>query len=270
MSLILCRREPAAHPLYIEKLGVHIYSAQELCYVICQYPLLAMDGFVDDRLREFVADGLQMGFLAMKMEKTARGGGSDEEILMMILQECGYCSAAEIGKYKQQLAGYRKMRREEYEKATADFYYSLGQYRAAIDKYQEILDRGRLNLMDDEFAARLWSNIGASYAGMFWFERAMHAYEMSYGLSKSEDTVKRMYQLTLFAPKLAVKERYQSLITADMAAKWAAEVEEFKESACGTDEVQEVVLMFQKDPLKRAAACERKLGGWKKAYRAMV
>ena len=54
MSLILCRQEPVRHPFYIERLGVHIASSQELCYVIYQNPLLALDGFVDDRLIEFI------------------------------------------------------------------------------------------------------------------------------------------------------------------------------------------------------------------------
>ena len=50
MSLILCRQEPVRHPFYIERLGIHIASSQELCYVIYQNPLLVLDGFVDDRL----------------------------------------------------------------------------------------------------------------------------------------------------------------------------------------------------------------------------
>ena len=54
MSLILCRQEPVRHPFYIERLGVHIASSQELCYVIYQNPLLVLDGFVDDRLIEFI------------------------------------------------------------------------------------------------------------------------------------------------------------------------------------------------------------------------
>ena len=54
MSLILCRQEPVRHPFYIERLGVHIASSQELCYVIYQNPLLVLDGFVDDRLIESV------------------------------------------------------------------------------------------------------------------------------------------------------------------------------------------------------------------------
>lgn len=75
MSLILCRNEPVKQPLYIEKLGVHIYSSQELCYVIYQYPLLALNGFVDENLVEFIAVQLDMGFLAVKMEKWMKGGG---------------------------------------------------------------------------------------------------------------------------------------------------------------------------------------------------
>ena len=42
MSFILCRQEEVTHPLYIEALGVHIWSSQELCYVIYNYPLLAI------------------------------------------------------------------------------------------------------------------------------------------------------------------------------------------------------------------------------------
>ena len=62
MSLILCRQEPVRHPFYIERLGVHIASSQELCYVIYQNPLLVLDGFVDDRLIEFIRSELGLRF----------------------------------------------------------------------------------------------------------------------------------------------------------------------------------------------------------------
>ena len=50
MSLLLCRREKVKHPFYIEVLGIHIYSSQELCYVIYHHPLLVMNDFVDASL----------------------------------------------------------------------------------------------------------------------------------------------------------------------------------------------------------------------------
>ena len=47
MSLILCRQEPVASPYFVEELGVHLYSSQELNYVIYHHPLLVMEDFVN-------------------------------------------------------------------------------------------------------------------------------------------------------------------------------------------------------------------------------
>ncbi len=68
MSLLLCRREKVKHPFYIEVLGIHIYSSQELCYVIYHHPLLVMNDFVDASLFFFVKNELGLGFLAGRME----------------------------------------------------------------------------------------------------------------------------------------------------------------------------------------------------------
>ena len=54
MSLLLCRRERVKHPFYIEVLGIHIYSSQELCYVIYHHPLLVMNDFADASLFSFI------------------------------------------------------------------------------------------------------------------------------------------------------------------------------------------------------------------------
>ena len=96
MSLILCRQEPVRHPFYIERLGVHIASSQELCYVIYQNPLLVLDGFVDDRLIEFIRSELGLSFLAGKLEAWQRSGESQDELPIVILQECCYYTAKEI------------------------------------------------------------------------------------------------------------------------------------------------------------------------------
>lgn len=74
MSLILCRQEPVRHPFYIERLGVHIASSQELCYVIYQNPLLALDGFVDDRLIEFIRS--ELGTFVSGRQTGGNGSGA--------------------------------------------------------------------------------------------------------------------------------------------------------------------------------------------------
>ena len=85
MSLLLCRREKVKHPFYIEVLGIHIYSSQELCYVIYHHPLLVMNDFVDASLFFFVKNELGLGFLAGRMEKLVEAGGRPEEALYLFL-----------------------------------------------------------------------------------------------------------------------------------------------------------------------------------------
>lgn len=48
MSLWLCRQERVNRPFLVEPLGIHLYSSQELSYVIYHYPLLVLDGFWAD------------------------------------------------------------------------------------------------------------------------------------------------------------------------------------------------------------------------------
>ena len=72
MSLILCRHEPVKHPYYIDVLGIHIHSSQELCYVIYNHPILVMDDFIDELLIEFIRRDLDMDYLAGRHRDTAR------------------------------------------------------------------------------------------------------------------------------------------------------------------------------------------------------
>lgn len=80
MSLLLCRQEPVTAPYYVEALGVHLYSSQELCYVIFHHPLLVMEDFVDERLTAFLRSELRMPFLAERIEKWLESRGLDDPV----------------------------------------------------------------------------------------------------------------------------------------------------------------------------------------------
>ena len=85
MSLLLCRQEAVSRPYYVEPLDIHLYSSQELCYVIVHHPLLVMEDFVDERLIGFIRDELNMGRLAGKLEKWKAAGENPDEMLFFIL-----------------------------------------------------------------------------------------------------------------------------------------------------------------------------------------
>lgn len=270
MSLILCRQEPCRHPYYIERLGYHISSSPELCYVLYNNPLLAMGGFIDEHLIEFIRDELTMPFLAGKLDKWKKSNEDSDEMIFIILQECYYYSAKEIGKLRQIVAAYRKMSPPEFMKATADYYFALGQFGTAIVYYEKVLEDWRLKSLNDELTARIWNNIGASYAGIFWFEKAMSAYDMSYNFQKNQDTLKRIYLLTLLNTGLSLKERHQSLITEDMKREWEMELMEEKEKGRASSGFKALCENFEKDSIRRMAGAGKLLADWKLEYRKMI
>ena len=138
MSLLLCRQEHVKRPYFMESMGIHLYSSQELSYVIFNHPMLVLDGFVDERLLAFLREELNQGFLALKLERWLKSGENPDEALMIILQECDYYSMAEVGRFRQMAATLRKKHPAEFMCMKADELFSLRQYGRAVKIYQVV------------------------------------------------------------------------------------------------------------------------------------
>lgn len=74
MSLRLCRSEKVKNPYYVSFLGMHLYSSQELAYVIYHYPLLVMDCLVNESLLDFLREELNMGFWPLSWKTGKKAG----------------------------------------------------------------------------------------------------------------------------------------------------------------------------------------------------
>lgn len=270
MSLILCRQERVVHPYFIDVLGIHIYSSQELCYVIYNHPILVMDDFLDELLLNFIRRELDMDYLAVRMEKLLDTGSRAEDVLVLFLSECDYYNEKEIQKFKQAVSSLRALHPAEYEKEKADYMFREHQYGKAAQRYRKALEFPRDKLVDDAFQADAYNNLGASYAMMFQFRKAFAAYDKAYGLGRGAEVLKRIYFLTVFAPELDVKERYQSMFTNELKAAWKQEMDAAGLDAAQAEEVRALRAMFKKDPIKRLAGASRMVQRWKQEYRMMV
>ena len=140
MSLLLCRQEHVKRPYFMELMGVHLYSSQELSYVIFNHPMLVLDDFVDERLLTFLREELDKGFLALKLERWLKSGENPDEALMIILQDCDYYSMAEVGRFRQMAAALRKKHPADFMRMKADELFSLRQYGRAVEIYQKLLE----------------------------------------------------------------------------------------------------------------------------------
>ena len=124
--------------------------------------------------------------------------------------------------------------------------------------------------MTDEFTAKIWNNIGAAYAGIFWFEKAFTAYEMAYNFDKSPEMLKHLYQLALIDPKLELKERHAAAMTPEQKEIWKRELDEANRTAEKCGNVRMVETMFDRNPVRRMESAGELLNGWKQEYRKML
>lgn len=270
MSLLLCRQETVRHPFYVEFLDLHLHSSQELCYVIYNYPLLVLDDLVGEPLLAFLREELNLGFLALKLERWLKSGENADEALAMILQECDYYKPVEINRFKQQVSGIRRMHPAEYRKLKADELFGLRQYGRAVELYQELLELDEDAYVDEMFAGRLWNNLGSCYARMFQLERAFDAFEKAYAKTGERQVLERLYELTLLDGRLKLGERLGALVTQEQKETWEAKLEAAKKKASRSEQVQEIEELFARDPVKRQAGAAKLVARWKQEYRNMV
>lgn len=270
MSLLLCRQEPVKQPYYFDNLGVHIYSSQELAYVIYNHPLLMLDGFIDDHLIRFIREELDMEFLSTKVDRWLKSGESPDEALIMILQETYYYYSAEVNKFRQMITAFQKLHPAELEKRKADYLFELKQYGKAIAGYERALAVPKDQVADDAFRAKVWNNLGASYARLFLFEKAFTAYQKSYDLLNNTDILQKMYYIRIFKPSVIIKERYQSGMTHELQALWDTEYSTAQVKAKETHGLGELEEIFRAKPDKRMQEAGDKVQKWKQEYRSMI
>lgn len=267
MSLLLCRQETVRRPFYVEALGIHLYTSQELSYVICSYPLLVMDGFVDERLFAFLRDELNQGFLALKLERWLKAGEDPDEALVLILQECDYYNAGEIARFKQRLSELRKKHPAEYRRLKADELFSMRQYSKAVKVYEELLELPMDSFVNDAFLGRVWYNLGSCRARLFQFGAAYEAYEKAYLKTSQPAILERMYGLTQLDERLKLGDRIKALVTEEQMENWKQLLENAKEHASQADGVVQLEQLFKKDSIRRQAGETQLLQRWKQEYR---
>lgn len=269
MSVIVCGQKRAEHPFYLEGLGINIYSCQELCYVVYHHPLMFLDGIMDQNLVNFIRNEFDMGFVAARVEQRIKSGEKQEDILLFFMQECNYYTTAELNKLRQTILSLKRLTVFEYAKRKADYLVQFKQYGRAIAAYEEILEQ-RDQRADDQFVSRVLNNLGACYARIFQFRKAMEAYDKAYEKRKDLGTLERMYHLTLLDPGLALKDRYQSTVSGDLMERWKKDFEKAGESAKEAEEVKKIKVLFEKDSVRRMEGAEQLVEEWKKEYRRMA
>lgn len=270
MSLLLCRQEHVKRPYFMEALGIHLYSSQELSYVIFNHPLLVMDGFVDEMLLKFLREELEQEVLVTKLERCLKTRDNTDDALTIILQECDYYTAAEISRYRKMIAMLRKKNSLEYKRMKADELFSLRQYGRAVALYKEIVESPSPVRGDAAFLGRVQNNLASCYARMFQLDKAFEAYEAVYETTGQEQALRQLYSLSRLDSRLVLKDKFSGRITDEMKQNWDEGLAKAREKAAQSEAVRQLEELFKKDAVKRRAGEAALLHKWKQEYRNMT
>ena len=172
-ELLLCGRELASVPYYIESISLNVYSLEEICYYLKEYIDLVEGSFMDKELIRWIGQELKQGELADKLTELKEQGGKLIEFVNAIVSGCNYCTPEECKTMAEKLAIFENKTEIECKKIRADRLLEKKRYQASILAYQKLLEHSGIS---GAFAGDIYHNLGTAYAGMFLFEDAAESY----------------------------------------------------------------------------------------------
>lgn len=182
--VLLCVGKLAEKPYYIEKTGNNVYSAEELCYALRRNAYLLEESILDKKLVEWLSVQCELPDLAKMLQGMLRTGCSVSDFIVALLTEIGYCSREEIQALEELLQNNAGLSGSEKKKVHADYLVQNGRFAGALKEYDALLamlDEG------EPLRAKIWHNIGVSYAGLHRFSKAADAFWEAYKLSGEEN-----------------------------------------------------------------------------------
>lgn len=270
MSLLLCRNN-ARLPYYIEKADTRVYSVQELCWFIYNYPLILTESPLEKELILWLKNELSMGILAERLEKLAEAGESVENMLCLILREGNYYSIDEINSFKQRVADLKKLSTERHLLAEASTYFRLGRYAEAGDLFYEaeryLRNKIKKNITEDrDMLSEALSDVICDEAvcrlRLFDDDRARALLLEGAGMAENSRCAEYLY--------LMDEEKGAQYITEEKKAELSEKREEARQKAMLGKSCREVAEIFEKDSVKRNEEIRKLISEWKSVYRKMV
>lgn len=265
--MILCRAGKASVPYYVHDLGLHLYTAEELCYYIYNNLFLLNEDFLGEPLFRFIGEELKLKRLEEKVRALAKGG-EFTAALLEILKDICYYNEQELEEFKKRCEKLKRSKPYEVLKNRGDYMAGQKKYKKALWYYDRILNSRNQKEIPASYLGKVWYNKGACYAGIFSPQEAASCFIKAYGLLKDDSILKELYLLSRMWPE-AGEIKLLEAVPSKQQYDWTEEFDSLKARSLSQGKPLEAQIACQKDRMRRKAAVEEVLSRWKKEYRDM-
>lgn len=168
--VILCTGKIAKAPYCIEKLGIHVWSVEELCYCFRENAFLLDQDIVSAKLAEWLEEECGLAELSGMLYPLVNQKGTLAAFVCRIMEYTGYYDTRTLTQISQTLQSGADLSDYEKKKKRGDFLMQNHKYAKALLEYEwPILD---LPEQERELRADILHNMGVALAGLFQFEDA--------------------------------------------------------------------------------------------------
>lgn len=240
-ELILCRRQAADVPYYIEQHSVNIYSVEELCFFFLSHMDSLDEGLLTEELFLWLEQELSMTELVQSLREDRQNHMPLTKSVRTILDSNGFCSVEEKKQIEESLREVENKSEAECYKIRADRNLKNHRYAAAIREYNRLLARDDMQRADAEVLGNIWNNIAIAHAGMFLYQDAIRCFEKAYEYNNDPVCMEEIEEAKHLAQIAAdVNDKFGITEAADISEELSETLEEIhKYEAMGDIEAAE-------------------------------
>ena len=212
MSFDLCQVRMAEKPYYIENIGKHIYSIEELCFYLYRNIYLIDETIVNEVLCDWIRDELGLKKLYRQLYEQLEKQQGVVYFIVPIFREAGYLSVKKLREVQEKLGKLEVQPEDSRQKLKGDYLVKSGMYSSAMHEYYQILDRKGPGKLGSQFYAEIWNNLGCAYAHMFRFKEAADCYLTAWKQTRTKELLRKYVSaLPLYLPEEEYKKKLQEL-----------------------------------------------------------
>lgn len=186
-KVILGTGRRAAHPYYMERFYVNLYSVEELCFVLVDKAELLDHEIMQRDMVRWLDEECGLSDLAHALYALLNQKGSTVAFVGTILEYVCLYSPEVIARTEEIVRNNEGLSPYERHKAKADYLLKERRYFAALEQYQSLLSA--LSDSDSLLQAKIYHNMGAACAGMFMYERAADWFMKSHEIDGRQESL---------------------------------------------------------------------------------
>lgn len=212
MKAVVCLGKYAKTPYFFEKLGIFVYSMEELSYCLKENAFLLGTEIMEDALLRFIDTECDVPQLARQLYSLVHQKGSLSAFVTIILEYVGFYDRETIGVVENTIKSGLGLNEYEKRKLRIDHLAGKRKYLTAVESYDELVAELEKAEKPEQVATLLSGtlhNRGVVLSELYLYGSAADSFKKAYDISGDEEEL-RSY---LCAKRMELSEKdYISLI----------------------------------------------------------